>query len=506
MDKKISSQSSFSIMSHPSFSLTFILDSTCSHLIQKQAEHFTNITIDGRQAKPNALFVAISGPNHDGHHYIEQAVAQGATGVLVQSGRGTDIAKTFRQLTVIEVQDAQKALGQLASAYRQSPDIAQRLKVIGITGSYGKTTTKEMLAEILKAHTQDPSQVLYTEGNLNNHFGVPLTLLRLTPHHLYAVIEMGMSDLGEIAYLTSLAKPEIGMITSVGPAHLETLKTIENVAKAKGELFFGLPNFGKAIFLDQPSYKLIKKQAEQAGVTEGRISAVTASLDRQNEQAAIYVELLSEQFEGIRFRFFIKNEGILKPSNPSLGGTEVFLPLLGAHQVENAALAITAALCLGVSSSVICEGLAKVKPHKHRGERLSYGGRLIVDDCYNANPESVKAALKTLGSLKREGRAFMILGDMLELGEQEKTYHHSIGEFAAGQPISGVFTLGERAKAIALAASAKGVTASHHTSIEDLANALIKTCEPGDIFWVKGSRGMQLERLYPLLKEAWQSK
>ncbi|HRI54593.1 MAG TPA: UDP-N-acetylmuramoyl-L-alanyl-D-glutamate--2,6-diaminopimelate ligase, partial [Pseudomonadota bacterium] len=274
-----------------------IVAATQGKLLRSGPHKFSAVTIDSRLVIPGSLFVAVRGERHDGHSFIGQALAAGATGILVERDKPLPELAAGVTVAVIEVPDTLVALGQLARAHRDAPEIASRLRVVAVTGSSGKTTTKDLIAAILTAHASDPSEVLKTDGNLNNHIGVPLTLLRLRPGQRYAVVEMGMSARGEIAYLTSLARPDVGVITNIGPAHLESLGSLENVALAKGELFSGLLDGAAVVYLggasaeggplaaerlqgperDRASLQLeVHKQAVRAGAASGRLRSFCA--------------------------------------------------------------------------------------------------------------------------------------------------------------------------------------------------------------------------------------
>lgn len=486
-----------------SFSLDFIRSATSAHVFQTSASHFTDVVIDGRAANPGALFVALRGAHYEGSQFVAQAIEHGATGVMVETGQGASIAEKFPALTVLEVPHPQEALAQLAAAHRLHMGQLHKLKIIGVTGSYGKTTTKDMLAAMLQA--QYPNQVLATQGNLNNHLGVPLTLLKLRPHHLFAVIEMGMSALGEIAFLSSLAKPDLGIETCIGPAHLESLGSLENIARSKAELFQSLPDQGAAIYPVGSQHHLLMQHALQAGVTS-RLRSCAVSLEfsvTPLHHIDVYAQVLQHQTTGFELRLFCaKNQFFAEET------IDVFVPLLGIHHAVNAALAACAARVVGIGKNSIIQGLLEVIPGKHRGNLVQVGGRFILDDCYNANPDSVKAAIALISMLPHP-RKFVVFGDMLELGTKETTYHKQIGSLLADSPIHGVFTLGTRAARAALVVKkhAHGkIPALSFDSIEELGLHLLKTTGPGDLILLKGSRGMELERLLPFLENSTSKK
>lgn len=479
-----------------------VLAATQGKLLRGGAHRFSAVTIDGRAATAGALFVAVRGERHDGHSFIAQALASGATGILIERERG-HLVPEGNGLTVIEVADTIVALGQLARAHREAPEVAGKLRVVAVTGSSGKTTTKDLVASILAAHCGDPSEVCKTEGNLNNHLGVPLTLLRLRPGQRYAVIEMGMSARGEIAYLTSLARPDVGIITNVGFAHLLHLGSVDNIAAAKGELFMSLHEGATAVFAQGAKHARVRRQAALAGALGGRLrgfhAQVAEAQDAPAEGAVVQVQLLGESADGLDLSLHF----------PTLNAGEwhrARLPLVGPHQAENAALAAAAALALDVSPGAIVLGLARVHAAKHRGQVEHIAGRNVLDDCYNANPASMDAALRTLAGLRGAGRAVAILGDMLELGPTEDALHAQIGEVAADVGLHRLITVGPRARHIAQAASARGIETLIAADASEAASAAAAATRAGDWILLKGSRGMALEevitRLRTLLGEA----
>ncbi|MFO0576019.1 MAG: UDP-N-acetylmuramoyl-L-alanyl-D-glutamate--2,6-diaminopimelate ligase [Polyangia bacterium] len=478
-----------------------VLGATAGKLLRGGAHRFSSVVIDSRAVTPGCLFVALRGEKHDGHSFLAQAVAGGAVGVLIERERASMVPEA-PGLTVIEVADTVVALGQIARAHREAPEIAGKLRLVAVTGSSGKTTTKDLIASILAAHAGDPAEVCKTEGNLNNHLGVPLTLLRLRPGQRYAVVEMGMSARGEIAYLASLARPDVGVITNVAEAHLEHLGTLENIAAAKGELFMALADGATAVFGQSPRHALVHRQAAMAGALGGRLRGLQAQVTTRDEVAAdgvsVQVRLLAETSEGLELSLHF-------PLLPVGNRQRAQLPLLGAHHAENAALAAAAALALDVGPAAIALGLVRARPGKHRGQLQSIGDRHLIDDCYNANPASMAAALRTLSGLRGTGRGVAVLGDMLELGPTELELHARIGEVAAECGLHKLIAVGQRARHIASAAKERGVDAVAAADAEDAASLAAQATRPGDWILVKGSRGMALEaviaRLHALLDE-----
>ncbi len=447
--------------------LDFILGATGGACVQRGAERFSGVVIDGREVPKGALFFAVKGERFDGHDFAAQAVGSGADGVVVQRGKKLgDVASA----TVIEVDDTVKALGQLARAHRES---MRDLRVVAITGSNGKTTTKEMTASILGAQV-GPELVHKTEGNLNNHLGVPLTLLKLTPAHRYAVIEMGMSGLGEIAYLAGLAKPEVAVVVCVAPVHLQQLGSLANIARAKAEIWQG--DVVGVAPVDEP---LLEQYWPKKMVTFG-----------VRGKATVGFEDVQAGPGGVAFTLHLA--GLT-----SRQGVNVLLPLVGAHNAIDAAAAAAAARALDVGEGPILDGLSRVRPVKHRLQLLPAGDRIILDDCYNASPLSVRAAIDALISVSLPGhKKIAVLGDMLELGEESARLHEETGIYA-GDHVDEVVALGPESWHLAEMA-AKRLGAEHVLHTDDPADAAERVLEVsgrGDVILVKASRGMRLERV-----------
>ncbi|MDB4967752.1 MAG: UDP-N-acetylmuramoyl-tripeptide--D-alanyl-D-alanine ligase [Myxococcales bacterium] len=464
-------------MAQVAIPLVRVLDATGGTALRGQSgEEYSSVTIDSRAVAPGALFFAVKGDRFDGHDFAISAIAAGAHGIVVARGRG---AAFDHDCTVIEVDDPVRALGALAAAHRQA--MAQ-LEVVAITGSNGKTTTKEMVASILSAAAGGDA-VLKTEGNLNNHLGVPLTLLRLHEGHRYAVVEMGMSNLGEIAYLTGLARPDVAVVVSVAGVHVETLGSIENVARAKAEIFAGLDEDGIAIYPATESLLLPYLGALAHKMTFGpKAVSPTVAYDEVKPGPT-----------GLDLRLHLA--GVT-----SSAGIDAHLPLIGGHNASNAAAAACVALALDVGEGSILDGLATVKPAKHRAQLMQVGSYTVLDDCYNAAPNSMRAALDSLAEITPPGaQKIAVLGDMLELGPQSAQLHADIGEYAA-ERVDYLITLGPQSVAMNEAARPRLGDRMLHT--EDPKDAADKICEvgrAGDVVLVKASRGLRLERVIDAL-------
>jgi UDP-N-acetylmuramoyl-tripeptide--D-alanyl-D-alanine ligase len=415
---------------------------------------FESVSIDSRAIMRGALFFAIKGDRFDGHDYVQDAFNAGARGAVVRRG--------FNCPGTIEVDDTVKALGDLARAHRLS---LGNLKVVAVTGSQGKTTTKEMCAAILSAHA-GADAVSKTEGNLNNHLGVPLTLLRLEERHRFAVVEMGMSGVGEIAYLTELARPDVAVVVNVAPVHLQQLGSIENIARAKAEIFGSLGENGVAIVpSDEPLLlPYLEKLRKVVRFTPPKDVAMDAT--------------------GLSF---------------ALEAVEVKVPLVGKHNAINAAAAAAVARALDVPEKAIVDGLAAVKPAKHRAQLVRLSKYTILDDCYNAAPPSMRAALDALVELTPKGaQRVAVLGDMLELGNDSARFHMEIGAYAADR-VDYLITIGEAARGIDEGAKKLGDHRAHVRAASFAAKHVSQVAKEGSVVLVKASRGMKLEQVIDTL-------
>ncbi len=436
------------------------------------------VSTDTRTLGPGALFVALRGERFDAHDYLAEAAARGASAAVVAEAWVARGAPTPPALPLLAVADTLAALGRIARHHRRR----FRIPVVGVTGSNGKTTTREMIAAILSTR----GEVHKSEGNLNNEVGVPLTLFGLDASHQAAVIEMGMSHPGEIARLAAMAEPQIGLVTLAAPAHLEGLGTVDAVADAKAELYQGLPEGGIAIANADDARMLRRAQAS------GR-RMITFSGQKGRRGDVVVLEIVSQGEDGLRFVLGIGNREV-----------PVHIPaLVGAHNAANAAAAAAAAIALGSTDREITRGLAEVKPvgRRLKLERLASGVEL-VDDCYNANPASMSAALRTLRDLAQGGRLrpVAVLGDMLELGAFEREAHESLGAEAARAGLSLLAAFGPRSRETAEAARAAGLEVFHTEDMDALVRWARGAVRSGDVLLVKGSRGMKLERLVEALR------
>jgi len=412
---------------------------------------FTGITSDSRQVNPGMLFAALSGENFDGHDYIQQARECGAVAVLVSRKVETD-------LPVLQVKDVLAALGILAGYWRKQCHAT----IVGITGSNGKTTVKEMIASVLRQQ----GAVLATDGNFNNELGLPLTLFRLDASHDYAVVEMGASNPGDIAYLADITRPKLGVITNIGPAHLQGFVTEQGVARAKGELYAALPHDGVAIINSAEPWVELWQSINKAGTVyyfggdgENHIQA------RGNAEQVVV-------------------------STP-IGEFSLRLPLPGTHNLTNALAATAVCMALDVPLADIKTGLEAVKPVRGRLSLVhTDAGWTLIDDTYNANPASLYAALQVLA--RQSGESWLVLGDMKELGSDSRKMHAELGDVARTLGVKRLFALGDASIATV---NTFGKEAVHFSSKDKLIETLRSQLKPGVACLVKGSRSMGMEHV-----------
>ncbi len=421
---------------------------------------FNAVSTDTRTLSPRALFVALRGERFDGHDFLGQAATRQAAGALVQ-----DAARLPAGLPALVTDDTRLALGRLGAYWRGKFPVP----LVALTGSNGKTTVKEMLASILRVAGGEDT-VLATRGNLNNDIGVPLTLLEIRSGHLYAVVEMGMNHAGEIRYLARLAAPDVALVNNAGPAHIEFLGSQEAVARAKGEIFEGLKAGGTAVINADDRYAALWQE-----LVAGR-KMVNFGIEREAAVTATYA---------LRY---LESEIVVRTP---LGEAAAVLKAPGVHNVRNALAASAAAVALQVPAPAIAKGLARFAGIKGRLQKKGgVNGATLIDDTYNANPESVRAAVAVLA--QAPGKKLMVLGEMGELGAGAAALHAEVGRAAREAGIDRMFTLGEIA---AHAARAFGPNGRHFTRIEDLLAEIENLLAPDVTVLVKGSRFMQMERV-----------
>lgn len=423
------------------------------------------INIDSRTVAFGQLFWAINGDRFDGHDFVQAARTRGAIGAVVQRGKADDSAGPR-----IEVKDTLEALSRFARWHREQ----QEALLIGVTGSYGKTTTRSMIHSVLSAAfagCQSPK-------NFNNHLGVPLSLLEIKAHHEFAVLEFGASSLGEIKRHSQLASPEIGAITGIGPAHLDGFGSEENIIQAKGELLEAIPKSGFAVLAADD-----QRVASMAARCRGRV--ITIGEQHHHDLTA---RSISMDKDGLAF---------------SCDGHNYHLQAAGRHFLTAALISIAIGREIGMQPTDIQAGLEQFKPVSGRCEVRSIGSWTVIDDTYNSNPTSMSAACRTLRDWQTTNNKVLVTGDMLELGSADIDYHRQLGRQAAESGIQRLLALGFYADVVANAAIEAGMP-SHHVAeaehIEILHTVLECWLEPDDVVLVKGSRSMKMERVISRLE------
>ena len=418
------------------------------------------VSTDSRSIQRGDLFVALRGEKFDGGTFAAQALQQGAVGVVLDARQAPDLAAAIR------VDDTRLALGRLGAAWRQR----FTLPLVAITGSNGKTTVKEMLAAILRAETGSDAGVLHTEGNLNNDIGLPLMLLRLRETHRFAVLEMGMNHAGEIDYLTRLARPDVAVVNNALSAHIGFLGSVENIARAKGEIFNGLTGAGIAVFNADDAHAWLWREL--------------------NAQRSV-VDFGLRQPAAVRGHYQPAEFGATLTISLPDATLDIALQVPGEHNVMNALAAAAAAFALDVSHRSIVAGLSGFTGVKGRLQRKpALHGSTFIDDTYNANPDSVKAALAVLA--QQPGTRLLVLGDMGELGADAAAMHAEIGLAARAAGVDRLLCLGDLCRETV---AAFGTGAMHFERIEELLAELENALAPGTTVLVKGSRFMQMERV-----------
>ena len=431
-----------------------------------------SVTVDTRKGCEGALFVALGGTRFDGHDFLEEAVARGAAALLVSRERREAALSLSGGRPVFAVPDTLAALQALAAAYRVKIDP----RVVAVTGTTGKTGTKDFMASILG----ERYTVHSTPGNLNNHIGLPLTILGMGGGEDVLVTEMGANHEGEIARLSEIAKPEVGVITNIGPGHLEFFGSLAGVAGAKAELLDSLPEDGSAVLpADDDFFQFLSQRAR------GRI--VSFGFGEGSDWRV--EDLEREGSSGYRF---------------TLHGVPVTLGRYGRHHLLNAAAAAAACSLLGASGDEIAAGIGGTRIPESRGVIYDIDGILFIDDSYNSNPASLAAAVGALMEMETDGRRWLVLGDMLELGERSKDLHRESGEACGKAGVDAIVTLGTDTVELSRAAAEQRKAPdriSHFIDGSKLAAYLNEYIEKGDIVLVKGSRGMQMEGVIEKMEE-----
>jgi len=433
--------------------------------------HFKGVGIDSRTLEPGQLFVCIQGDRFDGHQFVQQVLDNKASGVVV-SRRESIPMETLKKHNAfaVLVPDTLRALQDLAACQRNRLPV----RVVGITGTNGKSTTKEMIAGIAGVRFQ----TLKTQGNLNNHIGLPLSLLELDASHEVAVLEMGMSAAGEIRRLAEIARPDIGVITNISEAHMVHLKTLKQVQAVKGELYEALSVEGTAIVnADDPLVRDLAKGL--------RARTITYGIDHPADVQAS--DISPRKPIGFDFTVTLFDQKIAMQ-----------LPMLGYYNIYNALAAVATGHSLGIPSDAMNAGLAEFQMMSQRSEVLHHKSMTLINDAYNANPQSMRQALDTLQRFQVAGRKFFVAGDMWELGSLEEEAHLRLGEAVAQQGLDYFVTVGPRARLAAESSIKNGMPANRVAALDDHQEAvdyLMHHAKSGDCLLFKGSRGAQMEKV-----------
>ncbi len=441
-------------------------------------KQFGEVVTDSTKVRAGSVFVALKGERHDGHRFIGDALRSGAACIIAHRAASR---LNYGCATVVKVRDTLTALGDLAHFRREQLGP----KVLAITGSNGKTTTKEMVAAILEEAVLGGARlrgrVLKTEGNFNNLVGLPLTLLRLRKRHKFAVVELGTNRPGEIRRLAEIADPDCGIITSVAAAHLEGLNSLAGVAREKGALYQNIRSGGMiAVNVDDPRVKKLAAKFKGKKITYGERGRLRTRSWRMSGKGRLE---------------FILQAGAER--------CKVRLNYIGQHNVANALGAAALALGAGVTLSAVRRGLGKAKPFSMRMQIEEWNGIGIINDAYNANPASMKAALQTLVEVQCRGKRIAVLGDMFELGRHSDSEHRALGKAAASAALDGLYLLGAQAALVGKGARAGGMEPAKiiiGKDPGDLGGKLREHLRPGDWLLFKGSRGMKMERVLEALK------
>ncbi len=447
-------------------------------------QRIRHISLDSRSIRPGELFIAIKGDRFDGHNFVAAALLRGAVGAIVQDSY--DVRPLALKLgskrtmpCILGVRDPLFAYQQLATHHRSR----FKIPVVAVTGSNGKTTTKELVASVMANRWR----VLKTEGNLNNRIGVPETLFRLDGRHEGAVIEMGVDNIGQTTRLCEMVRPTIGVITNIGPDHLEFFGSMEGSAQAKAELLDWLPSDGTTVLnADDPYYDYLAARA--------RCRVVSFGFSSKADVRAMDVK--PDRRDGTNFRLLLPGKA---------RHTVVHIRVQGGHNVSNALAAGAVGAVLGLPGAAIAQGLSRFRPAAMRSQVFMSRGVKIINDCYNANPASMKAAVELLTQIGSDRKKIVVLGDMLELGPAAVQMHEEVGAFVACQGVDQLVTCGVLARSLAEGAKRAGLDHACILELPDAAAAAaaVKTMvKPGDIVLVKASRGMKLEQVVHALQGA----
>ncbi len=447
----------------------------------KKESRITAVATDSREAGKGVLFCAIKGQNVDGNDFIPSALEGGSDCFLCQYVP-EEAVNSGQSFFAILVKDTVSAIGELAAYYRRFTDA----RFVAITGSVGKTTTKEFIYAVASVGFKTHK----TQGNYNNELGLPLTIFGIEPDDQVVVLEMGMSALGEIEHMSKIARPDIAVVTNIGTSHLASLGTRENICRAKMEIRFGMKDDGMLLLnADEP---LLLEQYEQLNKKPKLMSVH----NRCGDFRAVNIR---QKIDGSVYDLIYENKAV----------TNVELPVLGKHNVYNSLAAYAVGVMLGMTDEQIRRGMKSFVGADRRQKIYDVGGITVIDDCYNASPESMRAAIDVLTSMaaKKNTRPAALLGDMLELGEYSRLMHDQLGQYAAQMQVQKLFCYGMMADIVAEAAIKKGIRADNvfvcldTRDAQGMADMILQALEPGDILLVKASRGIAAERIIECMKK-----
>ena len=436
------------------------------------AKAFRGVSINSRTIEKEELFVCIQGENFDGHNFLGEAINKGAAGIILSDSvhLSRNMISGGNSPFVIQSQNTLRALQDLAGYQRTRFPF----QVVAVTGTNGKSTTKEMIASIIETKYK----TLKTQGNLNNHIGLPLTLLARKPEHEVGVLEMGMSAAGEIKRLAEIAMPDIGVITNISAGHLDQLKTVKDVQAAKGELFDSINKEGTAIVnADDP---LVLELAKSL-----RVKKITYGIAQSSDVQASNIQ--NEGSSGFTFTAKVFNQKI-----------SVKLSQIGYCNIYNALAALATGHSLGISGKDMSRGLENYQQIPQRNEQIHYEGVTLINDAYNANPQSMREALKTLSEFNTQGKRFLIIGDMLELGPLSESAHHELGQEIILSNVDHLVTVGPLASLVAESAKKNPrhpLQIGKFNTHAEAVSYLLRNVEKGDCLLIKGSRGTKMENI-----------
>jgi UDP-N-acetylmuramoyl-tripeptide--D-alanyl-D-alanine ligase len=449
-----------------SFDCAQLVEAVKGQLLWGNAQKmFVGVTTDSRKVVKNNLFIPLVGEKFDGHDYIEQCYRAGAAVCLTEK----PIPQVVDAVAIL-VNDTSKALRELATWHRNKYNIP----VVGITGSVGKTSTKDIISCALAKQYE----VLKTQGNFNNEIGLPLTLLNLNSTHQIAVIEMGMSGFGEISRLTAIAQPQIAVITNIGVSHIEKLGSQQGILRAKLEILEGLKPGGLVVLNgDDPLLRELS----------GKLNFKTVFYGMNSELDYVAQDYESLGEAGTRFNIKLGNQTY-----------KVSIPVPGIHNVYNTLAAIVVGIEMNIPMNVIIDGIAEYSPGNMRQNIVTYNGVKIINDAYNASPQSMQAAINVLEELSSKTRSIAVLGDMLEMGDMAKELHYSVGSFIKDKKIDYLVTVGQNSKNIMQAVADLGnqqIKLQHFENNNEALNYILSIIRRGDFILIKGSRGMKMEQI-----------